>query len=83
MYNGSVGNKVKYTISFADGSRDETHDTYGEALASIRKEYGPKTVIGHDGDLTSFGDRTLFWGDKKSAHNDSGANALGSIRRTR
>ena len=49
------------------------------AKAFIRKAY-PSAVIGHDGDLSDGGDRTLCWADEDSSVNDDGANAVASIR---
>jgi hypothetical protein len=37
-------------------------------------------VVGHPGDLSEGGDRTLFWGDEDAAESDDGARAMGSIR---
>ena len=40
----------------------------------------PEAEIGHDGDLTDSGDRTLCWADEPSSINDDGARAVASIR---
>lgn len=37
-------------------------------------------LVGHDGDLTDGGDRTLFWASSSDADNDDGARAVGEIR---
>ena len=37
-------------------------------------------VIGHGGDLSDGGDRTLFWASEADAEDDDGARALGSVR---
>ncbi len=67
-----------YQITFTNGRRHETCDTYAEALAWVRSEY-PDGVVGHDGDLEGFGDRTLFWASEQESENDDGARAAGSI----
>ena len=72
-----------------------THDTYlicrpGEPTIDVEGSYQDAcavaaecgaAVIGHDGDLSEGGDRTLFWSDEDAAENDDGARAMGSIRR--
>lgn len=75
-----IANNSRYTISYADGSQSEPHDTYTRAVASIRAEFGANVVIGHSGDLQDGGDRTLFWSDGRTADNDGGEHALGEIR---
>lgn len=68
-----------YEISYTDG-RTDTVDSYDAAVAIIESEY-PGAEIGHDGDLSDGGDRTLCWSDEESSVNDDGANAVASIRR--
>ena len=50
---------------------------YEEALLIARAEGAGE--IGHDGDLTSGGDRTLCWRDAEDAHDDDGMRSLCSI----
>lgn len=68
-----------YQIDWTDG-RTESHDTYEAACDAVTAEY-PDAEIGHDGDLTDGGDRTLCWADEASSANDDGARAVASIRR--
>lgn len=68
-----------YRINYTNGASDVECDTYDDAVAVIRREY-PDAEIGHDGDLSDSGDRTLCWADEASSVNDSGANAVASIR---
>lgn len=51
------------------------------AKAWIRRTW-PDAVIGHDGDLSDGGDRTLCWRDDDEAVNDDGANAIACIIRS-
>ena len=67
-----------YEISYTDGRTVET-DSYEAAVATIEAEY-PDAAIGHDGDLSDGGDRTLCWADEASSVNDDGAHAVASIR---
>lgn len=53
--------------------------TYAEAEALILAEY-PDAEIGHSGDLTDGGDRTLAWADEAASENDAGQKAVASIR---
>lgn len=68
-----------YQIDWADG-RKEAHDSYDEACEAVRAEY-PEAEIGHDGDLTLGGDRTLCWADEASSEGDSGVDAIAEIMR--
>jgi hypothetical protein len=69
-------------IRYSDGRSEVETDTYGEALDAITAEW-PDAEIGHDGDLTDHGDRTLCWADEESSRNDDGAHAVASIYRAR
>jgi len=71
-----------YSIHFADGRTETGIDTYENAVASLLDRY-PGAEIGHDGDLSDDGDRTLCWADEESARNDDGAKAFASIRAER
>jgi len=69
-----------YAISYADGT-STLAISYETAVAAIKADY-PAAVVGHDGDLSDGGDRTLCWPDDASAVNDDGANAIASIVRS-
>lgn len=71
---------MEYVISYTDGSREQSYDTLEQAKAAVRDEFGKAVVIGHDGDLDGYGDKTMFWADEDEAENDDGTHALGSIR---
>jgi hypothetical protein len=73
--------KTMYEITYTDG-RTDTAETYEAAVAIIEAEY-EEAEIGHDGDLSDGGDRTLCWADEASSVNDDGANAVASIREAR
>ncbi len=51
-----------------------------EAREAILAEY-PDAEIGHDGDLSEGGDRTLAWANEADSINDDGKNAIASIHR--
>lgn len=70
---------MAFTISYTNGERDDSYDTYEAAKEAILARW-PDAEIGHDGDLDGFGDRTLFWEDEEASMDDDGARALGSIR---
>lgn len=71
-----------YEIRWSNGA-SERHDTYEEACDAVRARH-PEAEIGHDGDLTERGDRTLCWRSESEAlgpggHGDDGAHAVASI----
>jgi hypothetical protein len=68
-----------YQISFANGDSTALYTTYEEACGILQELYGDDIVIGHDGDLSTGGDRTLVWENEKDAYNDDGKNAVASI----
>lgn len=68
-----------YQICWATGQK-YTVDTYEEACEAVRSGY-EDPVIGHDGDLTEGGDRTLCWASWEDAEDDDGARAVCSIYR--
>lgn len=67
-----------YEVSFTNGSRPEHFDTYQDALDWVSSRY---EEVGHDGDLSGGGDRTLFWDTEEDSIDDDGARAAGSIYR--
>ena len=69
-----------YEISYANGT-STLANTYKTAVAAIKAEY-PSAVVGHDGDLSDGGSRTLCWADADDAANDDGSNAVASIIRS-
>lgn len=71
-----------YQIRWSNGA-SEQHDTYEAACDAVRARY-PEAEIGHDGDLTEHGDRTLCWRDEAESmgphgYGDDGACAVCSI----
>lgn len=65
-----------FAVRFANGRTVEA-STYEEALAILDE----CEVIGHDGDLTDGGDRTLAWMTEADSTDDDGALAHASITR--
>lgn len=68
---------TRYAIEWSDGSRDE-YDTYDQATTAVTARY-PDAEIGHDGDLSEGGDRTLCWASEAESMNDDGQNAVAEI----
>ena len=69
-----------YTV-YVGGGNTIDFGSLKAAKAWIRRTW-PSAVIGHDGDLSDGGDRTLCWRDDDSAVNDDGANAIATITRS-
>jgi len=74
---------MTYTLNNEQNEIISTHDTYDEAVDAADKFAGTDGVVGHSGDLSDGGDRTLIWPSEEEADNDDGANAIGSIRKLR
>ena len=70
---------TRYTVQFSDGSTSEMYDTYDEAVDAMEARY-PDGEIGHSGDLSDGGDRTIIWETEEDSINDDGAHAVASIR---
>lgn len=68
-----------YAVRWTDGRRGETYESYDAAVDALRAELGDDAVIGHDGDLTAYGDRTLAWRGEADSEDDDGARAVASI----
>jgi hypothetical protein len=67
-----------YKITWSHTSAVETFDTYEEAVAAVEAVLS-EPEIGHDGDISEGGERTLFWASSELATNDDGSRAAGSI----
>jgi len=76
-----VGMTTAATVKYSNG-RTVSCSSYAEALAEVRRSY-PGAEIGHEGDLTRGGDRTLCWASAGDAANDDGARACASITHDR
>jgi hypothetical protein len=57
-----------------------SYETYRQALQHMRDEQ-PGCTIGHLGDLTDGGDRTLVWKSDDDAAGNDGSKAIGMITR--
>ena len=68
-------------IEFANGDPPIEVDGYLAVEPTLRAKYGFRVEIGHNGDLSDGGERTMFWANKKDAANDDGVNALGWVRK--
>ena len=69
-----------YVVCYTDGRPDEEYDSLEDACGAVGEEW-EDAEIGHDGDLDDGGDRTLVWANEADSINDSGANAVASIRK--
>lgn len=54
-------------------------DSYNEAVETVRRHL-PGCELGHPGDITDGGDRTLVWVDEADAEGDDGSQAIAEIR---
>jgi hypothetical protein len=72
---------MSFSIKHSHGQTDSGFETYESALDAVRSVYGQDCEIGHDGDISEGGERTLVWSDAESAANDDGARAVCSIVR--
>ena len=67
-----------YIINHRNGNTDMT-STFKAACERIKDQY-PNARIGHDGDLSDGGDRTLVWATFGDGTDDDGSNAVASIQ---
>ena len=71
-----------YEIHLSDGREWDGYETY-EAAIEVCEEEWPYASIGHSGDLSDGGDRTLVWESALDARDDDGRRAVAEIRRGR
>ena len=71
---------MKYILQDDQGRTLSTHADYESAIAAAEEYAGADGVVGHDGDLSDGGDKTLIWSDEDSSVNDPGIHAIGAIR---
>src|SRR5688572_22882077 len=68
-----------YQIKWSDGRVDSGYTSYPAAKAVVEAELGVGCEIGHDGDLSDGGGRTLCWATEGDSINDDGSRAVASI----
>lgn len=73
----TAAREVTYRVELSNGRRIDV-DTLLEAEMWCRDQW-PECVIGHDGDLSGGGDRTLVWETEADSVDDAGAYAVASI----
>ena len=61
------------------GQQTTCWETYTEALVWIM-DIHPGCTLGHPGDITDGGDRTLVWTSADDAEGDDGSQAIAQIR---
>jgi hypothetical protein len=67
-----------FKITFSNGDSPVSFLEYEECIRFLERKY-PDLELGHDGDLSDKGDRTLVWENEQDSINDAGANAVASI----
>ena len=67
-----------YAIRCTNGRVLTGYETYEAAVEACESEW-PDCEIGHDGDLSSGGDRTCVWASEEDSIDDDGARAVASI----
>lgn len=69
-----------YSIKHSHGQTESDIGTYEAAVERVRSVYGSDCEIGHDGDISEGGEKTLVWRDAKAAEDDDGSRAVCAIR---
>ena len=67
-----------YEIRMSNGRTLSGYETYQAAVDACREEWSG-CEMGHDGDISDGGERTLVWADEASSVDDDGARAVASI----
>jgi hypothetical protein len=69
---------TNYALQYSNG-QTETYDTYEDAVAAYltSRAHG---VVGHSGDVSEGGERSLCWSSEELAKDDDGSRADASIR---
>lgn len=70
-----------YKITHSHGVTESGIETYEEAVSRVREVYGAECQIGHSGDISDGGRKTLCWADEAASNNDDGSHACAAIRR--
>lgn len=66
-----------YTVKWSNGA-ERRYETYEAAKSAVVESY-PEAEIGHAGDISEGGDRTLCWASGADSVNDDGKNAVCEI----
>ena len=67
-----------YNIKHSHGLTERADD-YEGAIEVVTTVYGSDAAIGHDGDISEGGERTLCWRSEEEAENDDGSRACAVI----
>jgi hypothetical protein len=67
-----------YEIQWSNGRRDGGYETEDAARDVVLADYHD-AEIGHDGDLSDGGERTLCWADEEASVGDDGARSICAI----
>lgn len=69
---------MRFEIRYANGDVTRYTDTYDESIELLESQY-PDGEIGHDGDISEGGCRTLAWSCEEDSEGDDGKKAVASI----
>jgi len=67
-----------YEIKWSNGQSETGIESYEAAKDAVTARH-PDAEIGHDGDLSDGGERTLCWATEEDSVDDDGARAVASI----
>ena len=67
-----------YAIKHSHGQTETGIETYEEAVERVRAVY-KSAEIGHDGDISEGGERTLCWSSQEDSIDDDGRRTCCSI----
>lgn len=67
-----------YAIKHSHGRTETGFATYEDAIAAVRSVY-QSAAVGHSGDISDGGERTLVWADEETAHESDGSRACAVI----
>jgi len=74
--------EMMYILEIASGGTTTEYETYDDAEAAAYRRW-PDGVVGHDGDISEGGDRTLVWATEADSVDDPGTRASATIRTAR
>lgn len=70
---------ITFKIKHSHGQTEAGIDTYDDAISRVRAVYGDDVEIGHSGDISDLGERTLCWQSDVPEANRDGSRACCSI----
>jgi hypothetical protein len=70
-----------YVIHWTSGGTSRPAPSLEYACRIAKAVMGYEPVIGHPGDISEGGHRSLIWPSEEAAYNDDGSRAVGEIRK--